>query len=57
MTLEDCLDGVEIKCPQNHSIEMEIIDSTNNKAKQKTDFVWAPYSLDFNPLDFFLWFT
>ena len=23
---------------------MEIMDSTNNKAKQKTDFVWVPYA-------------
>ena len=22
---------------------MEIMDSTNNKATQKTDFVWVPY--------------
>ena len=34
---------------------MEIMDSPNNKAKQKTDFVWAPYCLDLNPLGFFLW--
>ena len=32
---------------------MEIMDFTNNKAKHKTDFVWAPYSRD--PLNFFLW--
>ena len=25
---------------------MEIMDSTNNKAKQKIDFAWAPYSVD-----------
>ena len=29
------------------------MDSTNNKAKHKTDFVWAPYSPDLDPLDFF----
>ena len=33
---------------------MEFMDSTFDKAKQKTDFVWAPYSLDLNLLDFFL---
>ena len=34
---------------------IEIINSTNNTAKQETDLAWAPHSPDFNPLDFLLW--
>ena len=30
-------------------------NSVSQASKLKTDFAWAPYSPDLNPLDFFLW--
>ena len=39
----------------NESRQWLAANFNNRVISLKTDFVWAPYSPDLNPLDFFLW--